>query len=110
MDRTSLFPFYGFSPAIRSLRLLHVTPNALDLIYPFPLLEDLTLIAPSPMEDEDGWNVPLTSPRLTGTLSLLMFERASSATCRLLDLPGGLHFSEITVLFPISDRLSVGVF
>jgi len=105
MDRNSLFPFYGLSSAIRSLRLI-IVPLDVDLICSFPLLEDLALV-PSPMEDEDGWKVPLTSPKLTGTLDLEMYGRSSALTRRLLVLPGGLRFSKIIVMFPGKDAKSV---
>ena len=99
MDRTSPIPFCGLSPAIRSLSLINVPLDAFDLICSFPLLEDLTLVVLFPVGDEDGWNPPLKSPKLTGTLDLKMFGRANCVTRRLLVLPDGLHFSKITVLF-----------
>jgi len=106
MDRTS-FPFYGFSPAIKSLSLIHVPPSSLDLICSFSFLEDLALVAFFPTEDEDGWNAPLTSPKLTETLDLAMLGKASAVIRRLLVLPSGLHFSKIAVLLSNEDAKSV---
>ena len=107
MDRTSLLPFYGLSSTVRSLSLINVPLDAFDLICPFPLLEDLALVALFTLKHEDRWNAPLTSPKLTGTLDLKMFRRASSVIRRLLVLPGGLHFSKITMTFPKKDAKSV---
>jgi len=107
MDRTTLLPFYGLSPAIRSLSLIQVSLDAFDLACSFPLLEDLSLVALYPKKDGDGWTIPPTSPKLTGALNLRMFGKASSVTRRLLDLPGGLHFSNITATFPNEDAKSV---
>jgi len=107
MDRTSLFLLRGFSPAIRSLSLIHASLGDFNLICSFPLLEDLELVTLFPMKDEDGWNTPLKSPKLTGTLDFKMFWRASSVTRQLLDLPGGLHFSKITLLFSNEAAKSV---
>jgi len=99
MDLTSLIPFYGLSPTVRSLTLTCTTSNVFDLICSFPLLEDLALGAVLPASDADGWNAPLTSPKLTGTLDLRMLGETRLITRRLLDLPGGLRFSKIFTLF-----------
>ena len=92
-SRAVLVPFYGFSSAVRSLHLTRSTADVFDLICSLPLLEDLTLHLL--YHDSDEWNTPSTSPKLTGTLYL----RTRSCTCkvirRLLDLPGGLHFSKV---------------
>jgi len=100
MDPASLTPFYGFSPTLRSLSLTHVPLDGFDLICSFPLLEDLALVSTPPTSDPDGWNMPLTSPKLTGTLDLRVPGSGCSVARRLVDLPGGLHFAEIyTLLF-----------
>ena len=99
LDRASLVPFHGLSPAVKSLRLDYSTTQVFDLICSFPLLEDLALVDPYHEADEDGWNTPLTSPKLTGSLDLLTFGTTRFITCQLLDLPGGLHFSRIYVTF-----------
>jgi len=100
MDLASLVPFYGLSPTIRSLSLnCTTTSNVFDLVCSFPLLEDLALGTFFIMRNVDGWDIPLTSPKLTGTLDLSTFEGARLITGRLLNLPGGLRFSKINTLF-----------
>jgi len=102
LDQASLIPFYGLSPTVRSLRLSYTTPEVFGLICSFPLLEHLALVASHTEDDADQWDAPLTSPKLTGFLDLRMFGSARPVLRRLLDLPGGLHFSKISTLF-ISD-------
>ena len=100
-----LTPFYGCSPAIRSLRVsLPTLPSSqiLDLIVSFPLLEDLNVIAPyDPTKDGDGSDRlptivrPSGSPPFTGSLVLLGVG-IKHIIRRLLSLPGGLHFKKFT--------------
>ena len=99
LDLFPLTPFYGLSPAVRSLRLTHTTAGVLDLICSFPLLEDLALTLLSPKSSPDGWSTPSTSPKLTGYLELRTPGMVRSVTRRLSGLPGGLHFSKIKVVF-----------
>ena len=92
-----LVPFYGLAPTIRSLRLTSTSFEVFDLICSFPLLEDLALILLT-TGDADGWTAPSTSPRLTGSLELIMNTGGTrSVVRRLLDFPDGLHFTEISV-------------
>ena len=94
---------HGLSPTLKSLHLLSAsipTTKALNFIYSFPLLEDLTLYSVSPPSDTDGWNAPPTSPKFTGLLFLTGGNRY--ITRRLLDLPG-LHFPKIKVFCPTGD-------
>jgi len=107
MDRASLVPFCGFSSTLRSLNLIHTPVDIFDLVCSFPLLEDLTLVALLPTGEVGGWNVPSTPPKLTGTLDLRMFGEAHHVARILLDLPGGLHFSEINAAFYDEDAKSV---
>ena len=93
--KITLAPFHGLSPALRSLRLIATPMEVLDLICSFPLFEDLALIALS--QGGDVWNTPSTSPKLTGSLELRAIGGIRSAARRLLNLPNGLHFTEITV-------------
>ena len=68
----------------------------IDLIYSFPLLEDLTLIGGSHDDGEPPTaSLPSTPPALTGTLWLRLIWGLSPMVRRLLDLPGGLHFREL---------------
>ena len=93
--RVSLTPFHGLSPTLKSLHLSCTSPEVLDLICSFPLLEDLALM--SLQRGSDTWNTPSTSPKLTGSLDLSLFEGTHSAICRLVSLPGGLHFTKISI-------------
>jgi hypothetical protein len=93
--QVSLVPFHGLSPTLRSLNLTTIYSEVLDLICSFPLLEDLAL-------DYLGlgggaWNTPPTSPKFTGSLTLKAYGTIFPLACRLLTLPGGLHFAKITV-------------
>jgi hypothetical protein len=94
-ERFSLIPFHGLSPTLRSLRLTCFFLEVLDLICSFPLLEDLTLISPG--YASDAWNIPPTSPKLTGSLNLNIFGGILPIARRLLSLPNGLHFTKIAV-------------
>lgn len=45
-----------------------------------------------------GWDIPPTSPRLTGSLYLEIVRGIGPAVRRLCNLPGGLHFSKIATV------------
>jgi len=107
LDRASLVLLHGLSPAVRSLNLTIVPFEVFDLICSFPLLEDLRLISLDPENDAEVWNPPLTSPKLTGHLDVRTSGVFPSVARRLLDLPGGLHFSKITAFFFPGDTGSV---
>ena len=100
--QTSLAPFYGLSPAVRSLSLISTSIEVFDLICSFPLLEDLALIGPT-RAGADGWNTPSISPKFTGSLHLRSTWEISSITHRLCALPGGLHFTKITLGLSVED-------
>ena len=91
----TLVPFHGLSPTLRSLRPTCTSPGVLDPICSFPLLEDLALISSS--HRSDAWNIPPTSPKLTGSLTLSAPGGIPPVTRRLLSLPNGLHFTKISV-------------
>ena len=103
LDRASLVPLHGLSPAIRSLYLKYCTTEVFDLVCSFPLLEDLELIAPRAF-DADGWTAPSTTPKLTGSLNMFTVMETRLTTRRLLDLSGGFHFSKISVVFSDDDE------
>ena len=97
--KISFIPFYGFSQVVKSLRIMcPLLPLAavFDLICSLSLLENLTIISSSMDTRDMDVTVPRPSksPPLTGTLcihrSLVYVAR------RLLDLPDGLHFRELT--------------
>ena len=99
VDRTrfeSLSLFYGFSPVIRSFRISStVVPSShfLNLIYSFPLLEDLSMIVQWLVEFGDISNTqptfiqPSKSPALTGSLELSLATGMCSIAPKLLSLP-----------------------
>jgi hypothetical protein len=102
---TSLAPFHGLSPTLRSLRLKSASTDVLDLVCSFPLLEDLAFLPFG--YGGDTWSIPATSPKFTGSLNLdtdietypALRRRVENrhAIRRLLDLPDGLHFVKIRV-------------
>jgi hypothetical protein len=103
--RSSLVPFHGLSPTLRSLSLSSTSSEVLGLICSFPFLEDL---AWNPYSyGSDGWDTASTSPKLTGFLDLNVSSKIRPAIRRLLDLPGGLHFTKITVRGSIEDTESI---
>ena len=111
VGRTTPSALYGLSPTLRSLSLRY-TPFDFRLIYSFPLLEDLALVAAPSFTDVNRWNTTLRPPKLTGTLILEACGEARFAIRQLFDLSGGLHFSEIRTTFcneeaePVSDLVS----
>ena len=100
---TSLIHLHGLSPTLRSLQLAHHSiSEAFDLIYSFPLLEDLTLRCwPENDAEGDEWVAPSTSPKFTGTLHLV--DHVRSIARRLLALPDGPHFTKIVIQCPGKD-------
>jgi hypothetical protein len=99
-DEISLAPLRGLSPALKSLYITFSSmplSEVFGLICSFPSLEDLILISDSDDHSTEEWSIPSSSPKFTGTLHLGMRHVIRSTVHRLLDLPFGLHFSEITV-------------
>jgi len=100
-DDFSLVPFRGLSPTLKSLILAYKssTPpsEVFGLVCSFPLLEDLALISLGNYNEVGGWSAPSTSPKLTGSLDLRILGGIRSTVRRLLELPGGPHFTKITV-------------
>jgi hypothetical protein len=89
-------PFCGLSPTLRSLHLSSTSPDVLDFICSFPLLEDLAWDFLG--EGGEPWDTPSTSPKLTGSLDLSgVIGGTHPAVRRLLSLPNGLHFVKIMV-------------
>ena len=101
---TSFTRLHGLSPTLKYLHIsysLAPLPEYLNLICSFPLLEDLSLHYLVTEGNTEGWGAPPTSPKFTESLSLKGSSRG--ITRNLLDLPGGLHFSGITVWCSIRD-------
>ena len=100
----SFTQLHGLSPSLKSLRLSYShapLPELLALICSFPLLEDLVLGSVRDRENTPEWDAPPTSPKFIG--SLCLGGKTRDITRKLLDLPGGLHFSSIAVSCPIED-------
>jgi hypothetical protein len=104
----SLVPFHGFSPALKSLHVSLTalpSPQVFNLIISFPLVEDLAVIATpaDPYDSVHGYDeLPIatqpSSPYMfTGSLELYLSMGIVPFTCRLLSLPGGVHFRELTL-------------
>jgi hypothetical protein len=115
-----LVPFHGFSPAIKSLRVTVPALSSLrvfDLIFSFPLLEDLSVVIPyEPLTgDGDGSRgdeIPPASqrsslPAFTGSLELYLQGGMKPFTRRLLSLPGGIHFPKLTWMWFREEDLPI---
>jgi hypothetical protein len=93
----TLIRLHGLSPTLKSLNVVSdflPLSEVIDLACSFPFLEDLSCYfrtSKSPICDPH--DIPSTSPKLTG--SLVLCGEYRSITSRLLELPGGLHFSNI---------------
>jgi len=101
----SLPQFRGFFPNLKTIRLAHSSiplSDVFSLICSFPLLENLDIDSGNNTDGWDGWDVPSTSPKLNGSLSI-RGEGTRSTVRRLCDLPGGLRFSNVTVSFYKED-------
>jgi hypothetical protein len=107
-SKTPFIPFHGFSPVIKSLSVFTPTllPSPiLSFILSFPLLEDLSVIrsGDAPIDDGDDSDRllttarPLNPPTFTVTLELRLGRGMQHFIHRLLFLPGGIHFRELTL-------------
>ena len=104
--KISLVPWRGLSPTLKSLRLTYgpstLSSEIFGFVCSFPLIEDLALDT-SDKHEVDRWNVPSTSPKFTGCLDLKLLGGIRLVVRRLLELPGGLHFSKILAMWFIED-------
>ena len=102
---TSLAPFHAFSSTVKSL-LVHsatIPPSQLfDFILSLSLLEDLTVIRHGIPVYDGGFDEPSTAdqpsnpPAFTGSLSLSLNTGMGPIASRLLVMPSGIHFRNIT--------------
>ena len=104
-SEVSLLPFHGLSPVVKHLRLRFVvlpSSRISDLILSFPLLEDLAVVAEKgTIDNGDESNAPPTTvhpsgPTLTGSLQLNLKGGMEPIVRRLLSLPGGINFRELS--------------
>ena len=101
-------PFYGFSPAVKSLRLsFHTFPpsQTFNLIQSFPLLEDLSVTSFDRSIDRNrGFDErsiaaqPSIPPAFTGSLKLDLWAGTDFMASRLLSPPGGLRFRRLHLI------------
>ena len=99
LPETSLLPFHGFSPALKSLRVEYGSfpfSRIINLIHSFPLLEDLSLFTwgGNPIEDIDE-QPGVVQPPLTGTLQLNTQDRMSHTVSQLFPAQNGLYFRKL---------------
>ena len=103
-----LVPFHGFSPLIYSLTVAFLPPptsRIFNLIYSFPLLEDLVVLnfgCSSVAQDAHfGGDLAVVQspnpPAFTGLLDLFLGNRIDFIVPQLLSLPNGLNFRELKV-------------
>ena len=114
-DEKILVPLRGLSPTLKSLHLYYgssaLFSEIFGLVCSFPLLEDLTLLSLG-NNKIDVWDIPSTSPKLTGCLDLNTADGMRPTLRRLLELPGGLRFSKIVItcfdedVEPVMDLVS----
>ena len=102
-----LVPFYGFSPTIKTLRVVfaRLPPSPIfNLILSFPLLEDLALIGGDTSIDGSGPDGMVTAfrpsklPAFTGSLELTLSGGTRLIVRQLLSLPGGVHFRKLVLM------------
>ena len=101
-EKISFVSLHGLSSTLKSLYLSYENhipfSEIFDLVYSFPVLEDLSLVCPGSIED-DRWDIPFASPKFTGCLDLDIDGEIRPVVRRLLELPGGLHFSKISITY-----------
>ena len=95
------FPFPMFAPSLKSIFVTSVllpSSQLFDLIRFLLVLEDLTVICDNVLnvdEPKGPHAATSTSPPLTGTLHLIVFNDLARVVQPLLDLPGGLRFRSL---------------
>ena len=114
--KISLTPFHGFSPSIKSLHVdFTCSPCSIfNLIYSFPLLEDLSLALfysidhTADFDERPTTPQPPDSPVFTGSLKLFVRvpEGIKSMARWLMSLPSGLHFRELKLSLGCKEDVS----
>ena len=92
----SLAQLHGFTPCLKYLRMVFrelPLSDVLNLVYSFPLLDDL-LLTGIPMAS-DAKVAPSITPRFSGILFLAIYREMRNMVNHMLSLPGGLHFREL---------------
>ena len=111
-----LVPFHGFSPVIKSLfvKIPFLSSSQIfDLIFSFPLLEDLSIFTLTSLTVENDHpnllptaTLPSTPP-MTGYLYLFRRKGLKPLARRLLSLPGGIHFQNIFLTLHYEEDYSL---
>ena len=114
--KVCLAPFHGFSAAIKSVHIdLSCSPCSIfNLIYSFPLLEDLSLafffsiLHPADFNEQPAIPRPFNPPVFTGSFKLFVHvpEAIKPIIRWLLLLPGGLHFRELKLRLGCNEDVS----
>ena len=109
---SSLVPFHGFSPALKSLSVSYPDfpfSQTLSLIRSFPLIEDLSLTTFGDLliESDDGSDGQQTTaqPPLTGTLELYIRTGMNLVVSRLLSPPNGYRFRKLELALNCDDDI-----
>ena len=92
----SLAHLHGFAPSLKSLRMTFPKvplSDILNLVYSFPLLDDL-LLAGIPVAS-DVEVIPSASPTFSGRFYLAVFQEMRTMVDHFLSLPGGIHFRKL---------------
>jgi hypothetical protein len=92
----SLAHLHGFTPSLKSLRMTFAIgplSDILNLVYSFPLLDDLLLTGIPVASDAEV--IPSASPTFSGRLYLAMFQEMRTMVDHFLSLPGGIHFRKL---------------
>lgn len=110
---TSLVPFHGLSPTITSLDITFVSFPCLpifNLIYSFPLLEDLTLVSHYMIYNSGDPDEQLAiaqlrnAPAFSGSLMLSVWGGMGSIVPQLLSLTDFFHFQKLTLALRREDE------
>ena len=116
-DYKCLVPFHGFSPAIKSFLVefsAFPSSRVFDLIFSFPLLEDLSVTTYDHFSTAESINsntqpakIQSSSPPVfTGSLELSVGCRMDSVASRLLSLQNGLRFRKLDLTLEHEDDAS----
>jgi hypothetical protein len=114
IDRSASFaPFHGFSSAVKSFRMTFAVlprPWLFNLIFSFPLIEDLALTTHDNY-DGSGGETPIATqpsiqPMFTGSLELYLKGGMEPFAGRLLSLLGGIHFRKLDLTWLHDKDLS----
>jgi hypothetical protein len=91
-----LTQLHGFTPVLKSLHMtfsILLSSDILNLVYSFPLLDDLQLTG---ISITSGARItPSISPTFSGSLRLAVFQGVGIMVNDLLSLPGGIRFREL---------------